>query len=321
MVSEARLKVVILSGPTATGKTELALALAARSDQPVEIINADSLLVYRGMNIGTAKPSAQELQTVCHHLIDIRDPNEPFTAGDFVRGVESALADIHARERRALIVGGTGFYLKALLYGMWGELPSDPSIRAELDPLPDSELARLLKERDPASAERIGPQDRYRLVRALELIRVTGKTPTELQAARPSEPDPRFELWVIDRPNEVLYPRIAARVRQMLDSGLVAEVEDLRQRFPQARALGAVGYAQVGAFLDGRKPEGRALAPGLPGLTQEIELATRQLVKRQRTWFRSLKTARHYPMDAEREALEARWKETAAPGTGPGPLR
>lgn len=302
MVPAPGLTTAILTGPTATGKTALALELA-RKHPAIEIVNADSLLVYRGMDIGTAKPTSAELQAVPHHLIDIRDPNQSYTAGDFLREAKLSLADIHSRGKRALIVGGTGFYLKTLLYGLWDAPAADPALRTELEAAGDAALHGELLKFDPDSAHRIGPNDHYRLVRAIELLRLTGKTPTELQKARPSEPDPSFPLFVIDRDPEELNVRVSQRTGELLVQGLVEEARKIRERFPDSRALGAVGYAQVIAFLDGVAPEGREPKPGIVGLREEIELATRQLVKRQRTWFRGEKTSRWFRLEEDRARL------------------
>lgn len=303
MVSTQSLgKTLILTGPTASGKTALAMELAQKH-AALEIINADSLLVYRTLNIGTAKPTAQELQSVPHHLIDIRWPNEPFTAGDFVREAESALQDVHSRGKRALITGGTGFYLKALLYGLWDAPKTDAALRAELEGYSSQELYRELEQKDAESALRIGLNDRYRLIRAIELIRLSGKTPTELQSLQPDTPNPRFELWVVDRGSDELTARIEARTRAMLQAGLIEEVRALREKYPHSRALSSVGYRQVCAFLDGIHPDGRKPEPGVAGLESEIGLATRQLVKQQRTWFRGQKNARWYTLDRDRDLL------------------
>lgn len=310
MVSEARLKTLILTGPTATGKTAVALELAQENGQ-FEIVNADSLLVYRSMNIGTAKPSAEELARVPHHLIDIREPHEAFTAGDFHREAWRAISEIEARGKRALVVGGTGFYLKALLYGLWPAPKSDPEIRKRLEAVSNDDLYQRLEKIDETSALRIGKNDRYRLVRALEIHEASGITPTELEAQSPQEPDPKFELWVLDRSNAELYARIKARTHAMLEGGLIEEVQALQKRYegqPLPRALGSVGYREVIAHLEGRTPPGRKLAPGLQGVRDEIELATRQLVKNQRTWFRSEKSSIWFQLEEDLPKLRARWK-------------
>lgn len=281
------MKIGILTGPTATGKSGLALTFAALYPE-IEIINADSLLVYKGMNIGTAKPSRAELEQVPHHLIDVSNPDEAFTAGEFKRAAETAITEIQGRGKKPLIVGGTGFYLKSLLFGLWNAPAADLEIRKKLEESTNVELSEKLGKIDSVAATRIGLKDRYRLIRALELYQLTGQTPTALQAAVPNEPDSRFRLWVIDRPLEVLYQRIELRTQMMLEEGLIEEYQKLDARFPKARSLQAIGYAQVRDYLAGIVPPGRKLRPGVEGLQDEITLATRQLVKQQRTWFRGL---------------------------------
>jgi tRNA dimethylallyltransferase len=261
------------------------------------------------MDVGTAKPSEDELARIPHHLIDIREPDQEFTAGDFVRAAKAAVEDIHERGKRALIVGGTGFYLKALLYGLWEGPPADEALREEIEKVDSQKLYDDLYAVDPESALRIGVNDRYRLVRAHEVIRLTGKTPSALQSQQPKTPDPQFSLWVVDRPAEELNRRIDLRARAMLAAGLVDEVKGLRARYPAARSLGAVGYAQVCLYLDGAKPEGRKPQPGLEGLESEIVLATRQLVKRQRTWFRADKSAQWFLLEQDRAELVAAFEE------------
>ncbi len=304
MVSAHR-PLVILSGPTASGKTALALDLA-RSRSDIEIINADSLLVYRGLNIGTAKPSREELSAAPHHLIDIRDPGESYTAADFARDAGELVHGIESRSRTPLIVGGTGFYLKALIFGVWEAPATSPEWREKLKDTPTPELHLKLVGHDSEFAYKIGPNDRYRIIRALEVIELGGITPSELEA-RAHKPNPRVKLLWIDR--EDIDARIEKRTEQMLQAGLQAEYESLSARYPGARPLESVGYAQVAAFLRGESPEGRKVAPGIKGLKSEIDLATRQLVKSQRTWFRGQFEAKlgdqcqSFLLDRDREKL------------------
>jgi len=307
-MESALLRTGILTGPTATGKTAIALAFA-RARPEIEIINADSMLVYRGMDIGTAKPSPAEQKEVPHHLIDVREPDQPYNAADFRQDVLGTIESLHARGKRALIVGGTGFYLKALLYGLWDAPKADPALRAGLEALPTEALHQELAARDPAAAARIGTGDRYRLVRAVEILRLSGKTPTELEAASSSAPDPRFALWIIDREPAELERRIAARTRLMLEQGLLDEVRAIHARHPGCRALDAVGYAETVAHLEGNLPKGRKVAPGLAGLASEIELGTRQLVKRQRTWFRGQTEGGWFMLDRDLPKLQAAMAE------------
>ncbi len=319
MVSAHRLiETPILTGPTASGKTAFALALAERHG--LEILNADSLLVYRGFDIGTAKPTPEERGDIPHHLIDIRDPEQSFTAADFVREIEAALQKIHERGRRALIVGGTPFYLKALSFGLWEAPPTHEDYRRSIADEATDSLFEQLRELDPAHAVKIGSSDRYRLVRALEILRFSGRRPSELEAeARNRAPDPRFPIWVLDRPQQELENRIHQRTNAMLLAGLIEETRRLRDAHPTARALGSVGYAQVVDHLDERQPRGRKRRPGIDGLTDEIRLATRQLVKAQRTFFRGLKHAQWFLFDQDRPKLETLARQTfASADAGPG---
>lgn len=287
--------VAILTGTTASGKTGISLDFASRfvrdGGAELEVVNADSLLVFRGFDIGTAKPTLEERRGVPHHLIDIRDANEDFTAGDFVREVAAALDDIHSRGKRAMIVGGTGFYLKALLFGLWDAPKAPPELRAKLHERTNRELYDRLMAVDEESALRITLNDRYRLIRAVETLETTGRTPSELEAeAAARGPVPGLSLFITDRESEELRRRIEKRTRQMLGSrlneGLVEEVRSLLAKYPGARPFESVGYAETVAFLEGRKPEGRKIADGMAGLESEIVLSTTQLAKRQRTFFK-----------------------------------
>jgi tRNA dimethylallyltransferase len=316
---KAIIPVGIITGPTATGKTALAIELALEHGN-IEIINADSLLVYRDFNLGTAKPSLAERKNIPHHLIDIQDPETPFTAGDFVRAAKNAIEDIHARGKRALIVGGTGFYLKGLLFGIWSAPTADESFRKTLAAVSSTDLYNKLFHLDSKSAERIGPQDHYRLVRALEIIQFSGKTPTQLEEASEKNADPRFHLWILDRNSEELSQRIKLRSEKMLNQGLIMEVKQLMRQYPQARALDSVGYFQVKQYLSGVEPEGRQVRAGELGLVDEIELATRQLVKKQRTWFKNqskqVKQSQLFILDKDlpfiREAFHNIYQKTPA---------
>lgn len=297
----------ILTGPTATGKSAIALEWA-RKVGDLEIINADSLLVYRHFDIGTAKPTQTELAEVAHHLINIRNPDEVFTAGEFFRNAQAAIQEIESRGKRPVIVGGTGFYLQALLFGIWDAPPADPELRKRLETINIETLHRMLQEKDTEAARRIGPADRYRLVRALELIELSGQTPTELQGKTRKEPDPRFRLWIIDRSNEELHQRIHLRSQAMIEAGLIDEVRAIEEQYPSCRPLSSVGYAQVVQYLRGEKPHGRALREGILGLQDEIELSTRQLVKKQRTWFKNqcqkVPHSRWFQLEKDRSLLE-----------------
>jgi tRNA dimethylallyltransferase len=278
---------VLLMGPTASGKSALALALAARL--PVEIVSVDSAQVYRGMDIGTAKPDAATRARVPHHLIDVIDPTEAYSAARFRRDALEAVAGIRARGRLPLLVGGTMLYFKALTEGLSALPPADPAVRAELDaraaregwPALHAELARV----DPATAARLEPGDSQRIQRALEVHALTGRPLSELHATREYDdalgPVIRIALLPADRAR--LHAAIAARFDAMLAAGLVAELRGLRARYALTAAMPAmrcVGYRQAWEYLDG--------AIDGPALRAKGIAATRQLAKRQLTWLRAL---------------------------------
>jgi tRNA dimethylallyltransferase len=275
---------VCLMGPTCTGKSALALALARQV--PLEIISVDSAQVYRGMDVGTAKPSAAELAAVPHHLIDICDPAEPYSAGRFRRDALACIDAIRDRGRVPLLVGGTMLYFRALSHGLASLPEADPTVRAAIDargrklgwPALHAELA----QQDPIAAARIRPLDAQRIQRALEVLQITGERLSELQ--RRAEPAPlgmaRFALLPIDRAE--LYARIDARFDAMMRAGFLQEVRDLRARGdldPDLPSLRAVGYRQLWAHLEGQSSLDDAIAAA--------RRATRQLAKRQLTWLRA----------------------------------
>ncbi len=288
---------IILSGPTASGKSSLALEVA--SSLGLEIINADSVCFYRGFDIGSAKPTIEERSRVPHHLIDIADPLETYHAGRFLKDCRERLAEIHSRGKRALIVGGSGFYLKALRKGLWDAPEGSPEFRNTLADRPTEELYQELSTCDPTHATKIGPTDRYRMVRALEIFHLSGRRPSELESGMGDQTDPSFQLWVIDRETPELMERIRLRVDHMLTGGWVEETRHIMDHYPESRTLRAVGYAQVVRYLRGELPPGRKIPPGIPGLREEIVLSHRQLVKQQRTWFKQLSPDRTFTLEAD----------------------
>jgi tRNA dimethylallyltransferase len=280
-----RRRAILLMGPTGSGKSALAMRLA--QSLPVEIVSVDSAQVFRGMDIGTAKPSPVERAQVAHHLIDIRDPAQSYSAGDFTRDAVVAMQDIWRRGRQPLLVGGTMLYFHALSYGI-AELPAaDPAIRAELDAQAATEgwatLHRALEQVDPQAAARIHVNDPQRIQRALEVYRLTGETITKLQKMRNSwfaEVDVK-EIALAPLERGDLHTRIERRFGAMLDAGLLAEVRmlydrgDLSLEHPSMRA---VGYRQLWRFLEGEC--------ALDEAVDQAIAATRQLAKRQLTWLR-----------------------------------
>ena len=276
--------VICLMGPTASGKTEVALQLA--DALPVDIVSVDSALVYRDMNIGTAKPDELTLQRYPHELIDIRSPEDAYSAGEFVRDVVEIIDASHERGRIPLLVGGTMMYYRALIEGI-ADLPEgDEAEREAIDRQAAADswpaLHRELAEIDPQAAARINENDSQRIQRALEVYRMSGKSLSVWQADTVAHGGYSYlKVALIPEPRAVLHERIARRLDQMLDAGFVDEVRGLRERpglSAAHAAMRAVGYRQVWAYLDGEYSlevaRDRALA------------ATRQLAKRQLTWLR-----------------------------------
>jgi tRNA dimethylallyltransferase len=271
---------VFIAGPTAVGKSEIALLLAEQLGG--EIISADSMQVYRGLDIGTAKPSPAECARVPHHLIDICDLTENFDAAQFIRLAQKAVEEIQSRNRIPIFCGGTGLYFKAFLSGL-GEAPAtNPELRAELEVASFEALLRELRERDPAAYEKIDKQNPRRVIRAVEVIRLTGGKFSEQRAEWKAESGKRKaeKFFCITRTPEDLHARINLRVDEMFRRGLVAETEQLLQRGLEQNktAMQAIGYRQVVEHLRGERP-----------LAETIELVksrTRQFAKRQLTWFR-----------------------------------
>jgi tRNA dimethylallyltransferase len=274
---------LFLAGPTAVGKSEVAMLLAERLGG--EIISVDSMQVYRGLDVGTAKPSAADRARVPHHLLDVVQLTEPFDAAKFAALADAVVRQIQERGRIPILCGGTGLYFKALLDGLGEAPPADPALRAELESAPLADLLHELSEQDPATYERIDRQNPRRVTRALEVIRLTGKPFSEQRADWPSgelsratHHTPRF--FALSRTNEDLRKRIDARVDQMFASGLVAETRVLLQHgLEQNRtAMQAIGYRQVVEHLRGERPLTETIAL--------VKIRTRQFAKRQMTWFR-----------------------------------
>jgi tRNA dimethylallyltransferase len=274
---------VAIVGPTASGKSALALQIA--EERGGEIVSCDSLQVYRGLDIGSAKPTADERRRVRHHLIDVRDPDEAFSAADYARLARAALAEIRSRGRLPIVAGGTGLYLRALISGLFEGPSRDEGLRARLSGLAerfgDARLHRVLRRVDPEAAARIHATDRLRIVRALEVFRATGR-PLSAQHREGAEPLRGYHTLVVglSPPREELRRRITARTRQMFERGLIEEVRGLMGRGygPDLRPLQAIGYRQVVAVLEGRITVSAAEA--------SIVTETMQYAKRQRTWFR-----------------------------------
>jgi tRNA dimethylallyltransferase len=298
-----------LAGPTASGKTGLALALAA--EFPLEIISVDSALVYRGMDVGTAKPTPAERAAVPHHLIDILDPREAYSAAQFAADAQALINSIRARGRLPLLVGGTMLYFKALVDGIDALPPADPATRAALDaeasergwPALHAELALA----DPVTGARLAPNDAQRIQRALEVLRLTGQplSAFHTRAASPAAA-PRHRLLSLEPTDRTwLHARIAQRFEDMLASGFLDEVRALRQRgdlHPGLPSMRCVGYRQAWEALDAGLANDALMAQ----VRERGVAATRQLAKRQLTWLRGMARDVLPSEDPERALLHAR---------------
>ncbi len=308
-----------LTGPTASGKTAAAMAIALR--HAVEIVSVDSALVYRGMDVGTAKPSTAERAAVPHHLINIRDPLQAYSAAEFVRDTRRLVTEINRRGKLALLVGGSMLYFKALAEGLNDMPPADTTVRAALEqeaaevgwPAMHAQLAKL----DPATAARLQPRDSQRIQRALEVYRVTGRTISSFHAADKTAATenafasmPLVSLEPLDR--SWLHERIARRFDAMLAAGFLDEMRVLRQRgdlHADLPAMRCVGYRQAWEALDGRWPMAELRDKGI--------FATRQLAKRQITWLRAM-PRRHVVACDQPDVLARVLALTRVLGQGPG---
>jgi tRNA dimethylallyltransferase len=282
MPGQDRPFLTVIAGPTASGKTAIAIELARRHGG--EIVSADSQQVYRSFDIGTAKPSAEELAAVPHHLISVVDPIEPFSAAEYQRRADAAVADITSRGKPVFVVGGTGMYLRILLHGLVEAPGADPELRAGLEALAAAEgreaVHRKLAEVDPETAAKLPPRDLVRTIRALEIHKQTGKPASEFRREHAFTEDRYpFRMYVLSPPREALYRTIDARTATMFQRGLVDEVRELIARgYADAAPMRSVGYVQAKAVVDGRLSLDEAI--------QQAAQETRRYAKRQLTWFR-----------------------------------
>jgi tRNA dimethylallyltransferase len=283
MSETTRPAVIVIVGPTATGKSALGLELAERLGG--EIVNADALQVYRGFDIGTAKPTPEECRRVPHHLIDVLDPSERYSAGEFARRARAAIGEIRGRGARPIVVGGSGLHLRALLEGISPVPSGDPEVRRELRRRLEAEgldvLWAELERRDPRTAARLAPGDTQRILRALEVERTSGTPLSEWIARQPYGQERLDALRLgLTLPRGVLYDSIARRVARMVERGWVEEVRELLCRgiSPAVPAFQAIGYRELARHVKGEWTLERAV--------DETVRATRRYAKRQVTWFR-----------------------------------
>lgn len=275
-------RVLAIIGPTAVGKTELSLRVA--ESLGAEIVSADSMQVYRGMDIGTAKPTRQEQQRVRHHLIDVVDPDQAFNVADYVALAETTLAALDNRAVIPILTGGTGLYVDALLEGfLFPDSAADPEVRAELEERAETDPAGLFTELervDPKSAARIHPNDLRRIIRALEVYRRTGEPISLLQRKAAEQKRPYRPIYIgLTRKRQELYERINRRVEIMIEDGLISEVKQLLQTYPeQPTALQALGYKEIARYLQRRLTLAEAI--------ELLQRDTRRYAKRQLSWFK-----------------------------------
>lgn len=304
-LENGRPPVVVVTGPTASGKSALALEIALRIDG--EIVNADSMQVFRFMNVGTAKPSPEERARVPHHVFDVVDPDQPYSAGRYAQDARAAAAAIHARGRVVVLVGGTGLYIRAFLDGLIETGDVNPGTRTRLE----AEQARAVAEGDPTrlhrrlaqldadAADDIHPNDARRTIRALEILEQSGKPASRMREAHGFKDRPFRVLHLcIDPGREALNERIAVRSKAMIDGGLLREVRDLRERGygPELKPMQAIGYRHIQPVVDGAD----TLANALEAMIRD----TRQFARRQRTWIRAVADVHTYD-PADRDAIFA----------------
>ena len=289
MINHPELPVICLMGPTASGKTQLAISLYQKF--PFHIVSVDSAMVYRGMDIGTAKPSQEELAIAPHELIDICDPSESFSAGQFHQEAISLINKIHQAGKIPLLVGGTMLYFSALQRGLATLPPANLEIREKLNQQAQEKgwekLHSELSKIDPAAADKIKPQDKQRIQRAWEVYLITGRAISEMQQSSEKLPGTMINLALGVEKRSSLHQRIEMRVTKMFHQGFIDEVKALYQRSDLAAnlpAIRSVGYRQIWQWLENEKLDEKS---DLTVLKEQVVIATRQLAKRQMTWLRS----------------------------------
>ena len=295
-------QIIIITGPTAVGKTKYALALAETMDG--EIVSADSMQIYRGMDIGSAKPSPHELSLIKHHLIDIADPREPFTVAEYQKLAKPIIFDILERGKVPIVSGGTGLYINSLIYEMdFTAPPGDPEYRRELEKIAEEKGPESLHEKllalDPAAGERIHPNNSRKVIRALELAEQKGKSLPEFTQSFVKTKDYFPLLLVLSRDRKELYEQIELRVDQFMEAGLLQEVERLLSEGLNEKhtSMQGIGYKEVIAYLKGRCDLGETI--------EKIKQNTRRYAKRQLTWFRRYEEAQWFNLSEYRDDSES----------------
>ena len=299
-------QVICICGPTASGKTGLAVALAKRID--AEVVSCDSMQIYRGMDIGTAKPDAAEMDGVAHHLLDVAEPGEDFSVSRYVELADVAIGDILSRSKRALVCGGTGLYMDSLIQGQGFAPPSGNGEREYLEQVAEKKgmqfLYEMLQDADPETAEKLHISDRKRIIRAMEVFLITG-LPLSYHNAQSKLKGPKYDAdWIglSFRDRTRLYARVDARVDDMMARGLEAEVRRLLDRGvdPKTTALQAIGYKELAAALQGKC--------SVEDAVEQIKQSSRRYAKRQLTWFRRNEAIRWLYVDECSDLVQAACK-------------
>ena len=280
-------KVIVIVGPTASGKTALSIELAKQING--EIVSCDSMQIYKDMNIGSAKPSLEEMQGIKHYMIDIVEPDKRFSVAEYKKQAEQAIEEILSKGKMPIVIGGTGLYADSLIYGIeYPEIEFDKNYRNELENLANSKeglsnLYEKAKEIDSKAIEKISPNDKKRILRILEIYHSTGKTKTELEAeSRKNEVKYDYRVFVINMDRQILYNRINKRVEIMIENGLIEEVKNLLDKYKEfPTAMQGLGYKEVVEYLNGYLTKDEMI--------EKIKQETRRYAKRQLTWFKKNK--------------------------------
>ena len=276
-------KIIVICGPTASGKTKLGIEVANKIDG--EIVSCDSMQIYKDMNIGTAKPTEQELKQAKHHLVDFVSPEQRYSVADFKNDATTTIKDIIKRGKNPILVGGTGLYIDSLIYNIeFKEEQTDFVFREQMESLSSEELYNKAKQIDKIATEKISQNDRKRLIRILELYHSTGKTKTELEAESRKKLEYDYKIFVLNMDREKLYERINNRVDLMISAGLIEEVKSLLNKYKDfPTAMQGLGYKEVVEYLNDEISENEMI--------EKIKQESRRYAKRQLTWFRRYKNA------------------------------
>lgn len=299
-------KVIVICGPTASGKTALSIELAKKING--EIISSDSMQIYKDMDIGTAKPTKQEMQEIKHYLLNFVEPDQRYSVAQFKKDAEKAIEEILAKNKVPIIVGGTGLYVDSLIYGIeYQEIELDKKYREELEEKAQKEGLETLYEQaqkiDPQAMEKISANDKKRILRILEIYHSTGKTKTQQEIeSRKNEVKYDYKVFALNMEREKLYERINKRVDIMIEQGLIQEVENLCSKYTEfPTAMQGLGYKEVVEYLQGKISEQEMI--------EKIKMETRRYAKRQLTWFRKNKQTIWLDATKEKENVEIILKE------------